>query len=391
MVELLAPCHDWATLKAAVNSGADAVYFGINSLNMRMNAKNFSLKDLSKIVNYCSEHDVKAYLALNSIVYENELLKSEKIIKEAKLSKIDAVIIQDLGLIPVLKRFKVKFHVSTQASVSNSQAANLYKKLGAERVILAREVSLKDLKKIVKNSKIDLEVFIHGAMCASISGRCFLSGAIYKKSADRGECMQPCRQEWTVKNKYGELIYDAERFMNAKDLCTIEFLDKIIKSGVKSLKIEGRMKDANYVSTVVKVYRQAINNYSKSKVKTWLKELSTVYKRGFSAGFYLGKPESKDIEYKTDGTASKVKKLSLGVVKNFYKKIGVAEIYLNHDNLKIGDQIIIEGRNTFIKKKAVSMQINKKSVSKARKVQRVAIKIKGITRKNDSVFKLSNF
>ncbi|MDD2678570.1 MAG: U32 family peptidase [Candidatus Nanoarchaeia archaeon] len=391
MIELLAPCHDWATLKAGIDSGANAVYFGINSLSMRMNAKDFKSKDLKKIAQHCHSNKAKAYLTLNSIIYENELKKSEKIIKQAKVAGIDAIIIQDLGLIPILKKNKMKFHISTQASASNSESANTYKKLGADRVILAREVSLKDLARIVKNSKIDLEVFIHGAMCASISGRCFLSGAIYNKSADRGECMQPCRQEWTVKNKYGELIYDNERFMNAKDLCTITFLDKIIKAGVKSLKIEGRMKDANYISTVVKIYRQAIDNYDKPKINSWLKELSKVYNRGFSAGFYLGKPTSKDIEYEKDGSISKTRKIPIGTVKNYYKRLGVAEIHLNHNDLSIDDEIIIEGKTTFLKQKIESIEINKKSVNKAVKGQSAAIKIKGTARKNDLIFKLSNF
>jgi putative protease len=217
-----------------------------------------------------------------------------------------------------------------------------------------------------------------------------MSGAIYQKSANRGECMQPCRQEWQVKNKYGNLIYDNERFMNAKDLCTIGFLNKIVKSGVKSLKIEGRMKDANYVSTVVKVYREAINNYDKNKVKDWLKRLSIVYNRGFSTGFYLGKPSTKDIEYEKEGSVSKIKKIALGVVKNYYPKIQVAEILLNHSALKLGDELIIQGKTTYIKQIVKSMQINKKDVLKANKGQRVAVKIGQTCRKNDQVFKLNN-
>jgi len=390
MVELLAPCHDYATLNAALDSGADAAYFGIDSLNMRMNAKNFKAKDLQKISMICHAHKAKAYLALNSIIYESELPKAEKIIRQAKAAGIDAAIIQDYGLIPLLKKNKMKFHISTQASVSNSASANLCKKLGASRVILAREVSLKDLSKIAKNSKIDLEVFIHGAMCASISGRCFLSGAIYKKSANRGECMQPCRQEWSVKSKTGELIYDGKRFMNAKDLCTIEFLDKIIRTGVNSLKIEGRMKDANYVSTVVKVYREAIDNFDKSKVKEWLKTLGSVYNRGFSRGFYLNTPGSKDIDYDNEGSASKTKKLPIGVVKNYYPKAKAAEILLNQGGLRQGDEIIFQGKTTFFKQKVSSMQISRKDVKQALKNERVAVKTIKLARRNDLVFKLSN-
>ena len=230
-------------------------------------------------------------------------------------------------------------------------------------------------------------------MCVSISGRCFLSGAIYQKSANRGECMQPCRQEWNIKNKNGELIIKNQRFLNAKDLCTISFLDKIIKTGVKSLKIEGRMNDANYVSTVVSVYRQAIDNFDKKKVYEWSRQLENVYHRGFSTGFYLKKPDAKDIELNSEGSVSRIKKVSLGVVKNYYKKIKVVEILLNHKGLKLGDNIIIQGKTTYIKQKVKSIQIHKVEVKKAKKGQRVAVRIDekdAVARKNDLIFKLEN-
>jgi putative protease len=388
MVELLAPCHDWATMDAAIMAGANAVYFGVGSLNMRANALGFLPKDLEKIVNICHSKKVKAYLTLNSIVYEGEFGKAENIIKKAKAAGIDAVIISDLGLIHLLKKHNVEFHISTQASVSNSYSANEYKKLGAKRVILAREISLKDLPKVLKKSKIDIEVFIHGAMCASVSGRCFLSGAIYQKSANRGECMQPCRQEWNVQNKNGKLIYDGERFINAKDLCTISFLDKIIRTGVKSVKIEGRKKDPEYISVVVKVYREAIDRFDKSRIDEWIKRLSSVYNRGFSSGFYLGKPGKESIEYSIDGNASGVKKIPIGAVKNYYPKIGVAEIILNHSKIKIGDEIIISGKTTHFRQKIESIEINKKKVKFADKGGKVAIKINSVARKNDLIYKL---
>ena len=280
------------------------------------------------------------------------------------------------------------FHISTQASVSNSCSANEYKKLGAKRVILAREVSLKDLAKISKNAKIDLEVFIHGAMCASISGRCFLSGAIYQRSANRGECMQPCRQEWRVSNKNGELIYDGERFMNAKDLCTIHFLDKIIRAGVKSLKIEGRMKGPEYISTVVKVYREAIDCFDKSRINEWMERLSNVYNRGFSTGFYLGKPGKESIEHSIDGNVSRQKKTLVGEVKNYYPKIGVAEIILNHAGIRLGDEIMITGKTTHFGQKVESMEIGKKSAKRADKGERVAVKVNDVARKNDLIYKI---
>ncbi len=388
MVELLAPCHDYATMNAAIVAGADAVYFGVGSLNMRANVSGFLANDLKKIMRICHSKKVKAYLALNSIIYEGEFGMAEKIIKKANESGVDAIIISDLGLIHLLKKYKMDFHISTQASVSNSSSANEYKKMGAKRVILAREVSLKHLSMITKNAKIDLEVFIHGAMCASISGRCFLSGVLYQKSANRGECMQPCRQEWNVSNKNGELIYDGERFMNAKDLCTISFLDKIIKSGVKSLKIEGRMKGPEYISEVVKVYREAIDKFDKSRINEWMERLSNVYNRGFSSGFYLGKPGKESIEHSIDGNVSNKKKIPAGVVKNYYPKIKVAEIILNHAGIKIGDEIIISGKTTHLKQNVESMEIDKTEVKSAGKGERVAIKVNGVARKNDLIYKL---
>jgi putative protease len=388
MVELLSPCSDWATLKAAVISGADAVYFGVKSFNMRAKAKNFKVSELPRVVKYCHDNKVKAYLTVNSIIYEPELRKVENLIKKTKKAAVDAVIIQDLSLIPVLKKYKLAFHISTQASVSNSRAANQYKKLGATRVILARECSLKDLKKIVKNSKIEIEVFIHGAMCVSVSGRCFFSGALFGKSADRGECVHPCRREWTVIGEGGEVVYDGARFLNAKDLCTISFLDKIIKSGVSGLKIEGRMKDANYVSTVTRVYREAIDNWNKKRVSGWLKRLRSVFNRGFSSGFYLGVPTRKDIDFTGDGSRATVKKLAVGVVRNYYQKQSAAKVYLNHTGLKIGDDVIVEGSTTFLKQKVESLQVNRRPVKSGKKKEYIALKVVSKVREGDKVYKL---
>jgi len=386
MIELLAPCHDFATLKSAVINGANAVYFGVKSFNMRLGAKNFSVNDLKKIVNYCHNNSVKSYLTINSIIYETELLKVDKLVEKAKLAKVDAIIIHDLSLIPIAKKYKIPFHISTQASISNSVSANVYKSLGASRVILAREVSLKDLKKIVENSNIPIEVFVHGAMCVSISGRCFFSQELYGKSANRGECMQPCRQKWIVKNDSGELIYDGERFLNAKDLCTIEFLDKIIKTGVVSLKIEGRRKDSFYISTIVKVYREAIDNWNKKRIPEWLDMLNSVFNRGFSSGFYLRTPGKESINFKDDGNTSTFKKTNLGIVKDYYSKIGVAKILLNHKGVKLGDEIIVEGKTSFVRQKVESLEVDNKKVKKAEKNNLVALKVNDVVRKNDNVY-----
>lgn len=384
--ELLAPCRDWPTLKAAVENGADAVYFGVKKFNMRMKTKNFTIRELSKITKYCHENNVKCYLTTNIIIYENELKQIEQLLIKAKNAKIDAVIVHDLAVISIAKKLKLKFHISTQASISNSKSANMYYKLGASRAILARECQLKQIKKIAKNSKLPIEIFIHGAMCVSVSGRCFFSQTMYGKSANRGECMQPCRQKWIVKNKDGEFIYDGERFLNAKDLCMIEHIPKLLKSGAISFKIEGRMKDANYVATVVKVYREAIDNFKKSKVKNWLKQLKSVYNRGFSTGFYFGIPVEEVA--KSHGSIATHKKVNIGVVKNYYSKQKAAKIKLIHSGLKIGDTIIIEGKTTFVKQTVESMHIKNTSIKQSKKGQIIALKVNKKVRENDQIYRL---
>jgi len=389
MTELSAPCHNWATLNAAITSGADAVYFGVKKYNMRMNAENFSTAQLAKITKHCHSNKVKAYLALNTIIYENEMRNCEEIIKISKKAGIDAVIIHDLGLIPLLKKYEITFHISTQASVSNSNAAQIYRKLGAKRIILARECSLKQMREIIrKNKSIEFEAFIHGAMCVSISGRCLLSQALHQKSANRGECMQPCRREWTVTNETGKLVYDGKRFLNAKDLCSITILPEILKTGIRALKIEGRMKDANYVSTVVKVYREALDNYNKKRVPEWLERLKSVYSRGFSTGFYKENPGQESINYEADNNASPTKKEQIGIIKNYYPKSKAAEILLLNSGIREGDEIIIEGSTTFLKQCAESLQVNHENVKQAKKGSRVALKVQEKVRKNDNVYKL---
>ncbi len=385
--ELLAPCRNWPTLKAAIYSGADAVYFGIGEFNMRMISKNFGINDLVEVVKFCHDNNVKAYLTLNSIIYEDEFKRVERIVKEAKKAGIDAVIIQDLGLIPMLKRYGLNFHISTQASVSNSRAVNMYADLGAERVVLARECNINDVKKIVKNSKIGIELFIHGSMCVSISGRCFFSYTMYGKSADRGECMQPCRQRWIVKNDKNEFIYDGKRFLNAKDLCTLPFLDKLLELGAVSFKIEGRRKDANYISTVVKVYREAIDHFDRSKVPEWMDRLRSVFNRGFDNGFYLGLPGPDSIDLEGENSQATHRKVAVGIVKNYYPKVSAAKVYLNHTSLSVGDEVIIEGATTFLRQKIKSMEVEHKKIDSAKKGDTVAILVDKKVRKGDEIYK----
>ena len=392
MTELLSPVGDFASLRAAVENKADAVYFGLKQLNMRAAAKNFSLNEMKKVVDYCHKNKVKAYLTLNTIIYDNKIKKAEQILKKAKQAKVDAIIAWDLAILQLCKKLKLKIHLSTQANVTNSETIKFYNKLGVKRINLARELSLEQIKKL-KKQNIEIECFAHGDLCVSISGRCFLSQSLYNKSANRGECLQPCRREYEIKDiETGfKLKLGNNYVLSPKDLCALPFLDKLIKAKIDALKIEGRNRSPEYVAIVTKVYREAIDSYYKKRynknlVNKLLKELKTVYNRGFSTNFYLGIPDKKTF---TDDYGSKAtkKKVYLGYVKNFYKKIKVAEIKIESNSVKVGDDLLIIGNKTGVKQEKVkSMEINHRKVSSAKKGQRVAVKLKNVIRENDKIY-----
>ena len=267
--ELLAPAGDFPMLITAINTGAEAVYFGLKKFSLRANAGNFEIKDLAKINLICKPKKIKKYLTLNSIIYSNELPKIEEILKKIK-GKVDAVICWDLSVIQLCKKYKIPFHISTQASVSNIESAKFYKKLGAERIILARELNLKQIKEIIKKTKIKVEVFIHGAMCLAVSGRCLMSQFLFNKSANRGECIHPCRRSYIIKDEQEgyELEIENNHILSAKDLCTLPFIEKLKKAGITCFKIEGRNRDARYIDSVVRIYRKALDKkLTKQEIK----------------------------------------------------------------------------------------------------------------------------
>ncbi len=382
--ELLAPAGDFSMLSAAVNAGADAVYFGIKGFNMRVSAKNFTLEDLDKIRKICnsSPRKVKMYLTMNIIVYDEEVERVEEILKKVK-GKVDAIICWDLSVINLCRKHKIPFHISTQASVSNSEAAKFYKELGAERIVLARELNLEQVKKISKI--IDIETFCHGAMCLAISGRCLMSQHTFGKSANRGECVQNCRRSYIIKDKQEgyELEVENNRILSAKDLCTLPFIEELKKAGVKSFKIEGRNRDARYVDAVVRVYRKALDKkLSEEEIKEGLDELKKVYNRGFSSGFYLGSPTSDDFS-KTENSAATEKKEYVGKIYNYLSKSEVALIKVSKD-FKVGDDIIVIGNETGIEKiKVERMEIHNQPVEFARKGDEVGIKIPKVKKNNE--------
>lgn len=383
--ELLAPCHDLATLSAAVKAGANAVYFGAG-LSMRASA-NFSVSDLPAVVSYCHEFGVKAYLTVNVVVFDDELSAVKSLLSAAKGAGVDAVIVSDLGVLKIASDLGLACHVSTQANVTNSGSINVYKSLGASRVILSRELSLEQVRGVIKGSSIPVECFVHGAMCVSISGRCFFSQALHSKNANRGECLQPCRREFKVISDAGELVYDGARFLNSKDLCMIAYIPELISAGIASFKIEGRMRDANYVSTVVSCYREAIDDFNASKIPVWLERLGSVFNRGFCSGFYFGLPsESLD----SAGNLSSVSKVLVGEVVNYYPKVGVAELKLSHDSVSVGDEFIIEGASTFLKGVIGSLEAGNKPVSISLKGSSVGLKVSERVRIGDLFHKLIN-
>jgi len=405
--ELLAPVQDWKSLKL-IGSLTDAVYFGVKEYNMRLKAKNFEQNDLKKVVEFChsQESPIKTYLTTNIIIYDSELQDLENLISEAKDAGIDAIITHDLATIQIAKRNNIDFHISTQANVSNIESARFYEELGAERIILARELSLKQIKLIkhlLNNTKI--ECFVHGSMCTSISGRCYFSATICDSeeySANRGNCVQPCRREWRViDDESNEFIYDGQMFLNTKDLCMIGYIPELIDAKIDALKIEGRMKDPVYVKTVVECYREALDSfynktYTKEKISNWLERLSRVFNRGFHTGFYFHRPTIEDIELEKRGNISLFKKHYLGKILSYDEISKSANVLLESLEipLKLGDEIIITGPTTYMIetiKKMIYKGEKIQSISRKRNTEAVKInlRINKEVRNEDKVFILS--
>lgn len=398
--ELMAPAGDWTMLRAAVTNGADAVYFGLDRLNMRAKAANFTVEELPEIISFCKEQNIKTYLTLNTIVFEEELVELEEIIISAKKNGIDRIICSDLAVADICYRHNFPFCISTQSSISNSLAADVYKRLGAVRIVLARECSLDEIKKIRAKTDLEIEAFIHGAMCIAVSGRCFMSHHLFGKSANRGECVQPCRREYEVYDPSIDksLIVGEDYIMSPKDLCTIEFIDQLIESGIDSFKIEGRKRAPEYVAKVVSVYRKAIDLYfsqrdgapenllTKEKKKELFGELEKVYNRGFSSGFYFDVPSSEEYAG-VHGSRSTTRKVYVGKVVNYFKDIEIAHIILETGELIVGDDILIIGETTGVLEIKIDlMSVNDKTNQTAKKGDEITLKIPSLVRRNDKVY-----
>jgi len=417
IVELLSPARDMASLNSAIKNGADSVYIGVQGYNMRANVANFSTNELTEAVKTCHNADVKLYICTNTIVKETDLGDLRKLMPIIKSSGADAVIVSDLGALNIAIENKIPVHMSVQANISNSEALKTLQKLGVSRVILSRENTLKEIKEIAKNTNMEIEVFVHGSMCVAVSGRCFLSSYLYNRSANCGECLQPCRKEWKIVSEDGEELIitganhpnqnettektntkpqkrdmksDKTHILSPKDLCMLEYIPQLIDAGVTIFKIEGRAKPADYVATVTHVYREAINIYNKGmwnlqkkeNIEKWEKDLTKVFNRGFDTGFFYKTPN----ETSSSNKATCVKK-DIGMIVNYYQKVEAAEIRL-WENLELGEEIIIQGNKTgSISMKVESMQVDGKTIKKISKGQNVAVHLKQKVRPNDTVYK----
>ena len=408
MVELLAPAGNFISLRSVLENGADAVYFGLDDYNMRANAKNFSIDDLSNVSKIAGEYGAKTYLCTNIILNEKLASDLNNNLEKISESEIDGLILSDIGLIGECVSHGLEAHISVQENVTNSYTLKTLKKLGAKRAILSRELSLREITEITEKSPIETEIFIHGAICMAISGRCFLSYGLYGRSANCGDCLQPCRKSWTLTYEEGDdnvvNFSDVEderfivtgsddgsyrtNFFSPKDMCMIEYIPELMKSGVSSFKIEGRARSPDYGAMVTGIYRQAIDEYSQDssnyEVKTeWIEELKSVFNRGFDTNFYFNTP----FETSEDNQSKYIKK-DIGQVVNYYNKVKAAEIRI-WDDLKIGDKLLIQGQTTGSVNHTIdSMQIDGKSVNEVEKGSNVAVAIPTKVRQNDFVYKL---
>ncbi|MCL2688087.1 MAG: U32 family peptidase [Methanobrevibacter sp.] len=433
MVELLSPCGNFISLRAALENGADSVYIGLADNNMRKNVSNFSLKDVEKAVNIAKEYSSKLYLCTNVIMKDKDIKKLEFDLELIKEYEVDALIVSDIGLVELACDVGIDPHMSVQENISNSYSLKTLKKIGATRAILSRELNIWEIDEIAKKSPIETEIFIHGAMCMAISGRCFLSYGLYGKSANCGECLQPCRKEWQLsmaQDEGSDFFYERDsdasfiletfkdedidknihlaedrylvednlfninrtnnvhktNFISPNDMSLIEFIPQLMATGVDAFKIEGRARGPDYVATTTRVYREAIDAIESELFifkESWIEDLKKVFNRGFDTGFYFERP----YEISTKIQAKYTKK-DIAKVVNYYSKIKVAELQL-WDDLAIDDEIMIQGKTTgSITQKVESMEIDGEFVEFAEKNQNVAVAIDEKVRVNDFVYKL---
>jgi putative protease len=404
-IELMAPAGNFDSLQAALDNGADSIYFGVEQLNMRARATiNFTLDDLPEISSRCGEKGVRTYLTLNTIIYDHDLSIVKTLLNKAKEADISAVIAMDQAVIAMARQIGMEVHISTQVNITNIETLKFYA-MFADTIVLSRELSLRQVKKITDQIKkeevkgpngklVEVEIFGHGALCMAVSGKCYMSLHNHNSSANRGACKQDCRKKYTVIDQETgvEMEIDNEYIMSPKDLCTIDILDQVADAGIKVLKIEGRGRAPEYVAKVVRSYREAIDSiaegsFSKEKVAGWMTELEKVYNRGFWNGYYLG----QKLGEWSDGSGSHAtqKKVYIGKGMHFFPKAKIGEFKLDAFDLKTGDTILITGPTTGAREMEVSeMFVNDKKGEIAQKGDSITIPLEFRIRPSDRLYKI---
>jgi len=404
-IELMAPAGNFESLQAALDNGADSVYFGVEQLNMRARASiNFTLDDLQEISRRCKEKNVRSYLTLNTIIYDHDLSIVKTLIKKAKEADITAVIAMDQAVIASAREVGMEIHISTQINITNIETVKFYA-MFADTMVLSRELSLRQVKKITEQIEkeqikgpsgklVEIEIFGHGALCMAVSGKCYMSLHSHNSSANRGACKQNCRKKYTVIDQETgfEMELDNEYIMSPKDLCTIDFLDQVTDAGIKVLKIEGRGRAPEYVAKVIKCYREAIDSiengtYNKEEVVSWMQELEKVYNRGFWNGYYLGQKLGE--WSKGSGSHATQKKVYIGKGVHFFPKANIGEFKIEAYDLTIGDTILVTGPTTGAKEIEVKeMLVNDEKLDKGSKGDSVTIPLDFRIRPSDKLYKI---
>lgn len=401
----MSPVGSFESLQAAIQGGANAIYLGVGTFNMRSRSSaNFSLEDLVKISETCKQHNIRSYLTLNTVVFDSELEEIYKVADAAKKAGITAVIASDLAVLEYLKKIQLETHISTQCNITNIESVRFFSRY-ADVMVTARELSLEQVKSITQKIEeqqikgpsgalVQIEIFAHGALCMAVSGKCYISLDNFGYSANRGACLQPCRRSYDVKDTEHELELrvDNKYIMSPKDLCTMPFIDKIIDAGVRVLKIEGRGRSADYVKTVTQCYREAAdavldNTFTKEKSEVWMNRLSKVYNRGFWDGYYLGRKTGEWTE--GYGSSATHKKVYIGKITNFFTRVSAAEIKIETGVLNIGDEYVIMGPTTGVCEGIVEeIRVDLNVVESAQKGTICSMIVPIPVRRNDKLYKV---
>lgn len=402
-IEIMSPVGSYESLMAAIKSGADSVYFGIEMLNMRArSANNFTIQDLAQIVQICNEHGVKSYLTVNIVIYDSEMETMQKVIQAAKDYNVTAIIASDIAAIQYARQLGVEVHISTQLNVSNVEALKFFAEY-ADVVVLARELNLRQVSYIHKQiheqnitgpsgELVKLEMFVHGALCMAVSGKCYLSLHEQNSSANKGACMLTCRKAYVVTEKESgnQLEIDNEYIMSPKDLNAIGFIDELIDAGVRVLKIEGRARGPEYVKIVTEAYNEAVEailqgNYDQAKAESLKERLSQVFNRGFWDGYYLGQ---KLGEWTNNyGSSSTKIKHMLGKCTNYFSQIEVGEFLMQSSELSVGDEVLIIGKTTGVLEfKIEELRVDLESVQTVRKGEVFSMKVPELVRRGDTLY-----